>query len=361
MNFTSKPAYPATGVFGARRFEWIDAGRGVASLSVVAFHAAAMMHPIQYSGRVGLDNRLNILQYGVEFFFALSGFIIWYSHASWLGAREKTTEFIVRRIFRIWPTYLFVVAITLIINQFQRDKLELSFGILLKQILLIDIPLWVGPAWTLQFEIYFYALFAVLIYSIRFGVIAMAAVAIGLIYRYIYDDGDSRGDFFQVLTNSYIVIFVLGALAANCVLVNKTRQALIFGLAFSLVSSFAVLVLEANILIGHGLLVKNLILGVWFSTIVLALYCLDVAKIKAPNALVYMGDISYSLYISHIIVIGVVYAMLSRAGVYSILTEVLLVGVALLFSIMVSSMICRGVEKPGIALGRRAVIKLTDR
>ena len=69
--------------------------RGIAALSVLITHVMQYLKikPFGYfwSG-----------QYGVDVFFILSGFIIYYT----IRENETFTRFIIKRVFRIYPLYL---------------------------------------------------------------------------------------------------------------------------------------------------------------------------------------------------------------------------------------------------------------
>src|SRR5512144_3161407 len=80
--------------------------RFLAAVAVIAFHAAgvapdgfrladgAVAFALSYGGR------------GVDLFFVISGFIIFYATH---GARLTSTEFLRRRVERIVPLYFFVI------------------------------------------------------------------------------------------------------------------------------------------------------------------------------------------------------------------------------------------------------------
>lgn len=102
---------------------------------------------------------------GVATFFAISGFIIWTS-----SRRESTAEFVQRRLLRIVPMYWLALVIALGVGVRSWGKPMFSPEAVVKSFLFIPyfvgppipfpFPI-LGPGWSLNFEMLFYAVFAV--------------------------------------------------------------------------------------------------------------------------------------------------------------------------------------------------------
>lgn len=96
---------------------------------------------------------------GVVLFFLISGYII-----TFVSQRERPLEFAIKRIFRIYPLYIFAV----IFSYFLTDQANrLPFKVVLLQCTLlgdfIGLPFTLGGVeWTLRIEIYFYFLMGIL-------------------------------------------------------------------------------------------------------------------------------------------------------------------------------------------------------
>lgn len=83
--------------------------RGIAAILVVFFHYRFMLN-----NRYAQEDLGGIFSYGglgVDLFFMISGYIIAFATRS----DSSINNFIVRRIFRIYPAYISVIAILLII------------------------------------------------------------------------------------------------------------------------------------------------------------------------------------------------------------------------------------------------------
>ncbi len=163
---------------------WLDALRGLGALAVVAEHMFPWILP-------GLRPYwFNLGMYGVLVFFLVSGYIIPAS----LESRGDIRLFWISRIFRLYPLYLLVIVIALVIAiwipvrpQVPRD---LS-GVAAHLSMLLDVVHVGGladPMWTLSYEMVFYLLVTALFVkgvhrasgqiAIAFGVVA---VAVGMV------------------------------------------------------------------------------------------------------------------------------------------------------------------------------------
>ncbi|HEX4374581.1 MAG TPA: acyltransferase [Puia sp.] len=168
MNETSHPT---------RRFLYLDSARGLAAMSVVVWHFIAAFS-ITNNNRFFTFSPAHFFWYGeadVVFFFIHSGFILTYAYAN---RQSKLTagnylRFLIERIFRIYPLFLFILIISFLLqkNLYPIDKLnyvtekfhsfwqdDFSFNKLLKSAALIfsvsqqSVSL-IPQDWTLAIEI----------------------------------------------------------------------------------------------------------------------------------------------------------------------------------------------------------------
>lgn len=86
------------------RFEALDALRGVCALLVVLFHI-----PIYHALR-DVGSFAN-LQFCVDMFFALSGFVLCHAYGQRLNHGAEGLRFAVTRLARLWPLHLTVLAL----------------------------------------------------------------------------------------------------------------------------------------------------------------------------------------------------------------------------------------------------------
>jgi peptidoglycan/LPS O-acetylase OafA/YrhL len=148
------------------RIAQVDALRGCAVLLIFFVHYHTLFHPWLPAGSLGqLSTRIleGIARAGTDLFFTLSGFLVYGS----LMARDRAVgSYIARRFARIYPTFLFVLGIYLVLSAFDAadSKVPLddwnAFTYILANLLLLpgilDIQPIVSPAWSLSYLGLFY-------------------------------------------------------------------------------------------------------------------------------------------------------------------------------------------------------------
>jgi exopolysaccharide production protein ExoZ len=150
--------------------------RGAAAVLVVLHHVAATLALPKYMGVVFAGGIFAPLgRAGVDLFFVLSGFIIYYVHHGDIGDPQRLRRYAMRRLVRIYPTYWIVLILVmgvLFVLPSLGTNLDRQPLVILKSALLIPFadrqPI-VGVAWTLSHELLFYALFGIAIISNRTG------------------------------------------------------------------------------------------------------------------------------------------------------------------------------------------------
>jgi peptidoglycan/LPS O-acetylase OafA/YrhL len=163
------PATPAT----PRRFEELEAYRGVAALLIVVFHAyqfsreGSAAQRYVYEG-TWLHYVLGNLDAGVAFFFALSGFLVFLPFARAAidqRGRQSARGYLIRRMIRIAPLYYaaIMLAWSLTYHGMRDQWIDLAEHLTFTQVFDSRHIFWdIGPAWSLSDELLFYLLVAVL-------------------------------------------------------------------------------------------------------------------------------------------------------------------------------------------------------
>lgn len=118
--------------------------------------------------------------FGVALFFLISGFVIPFSLN-----RLSPAAFLVARFFRIYPTYWVALAVSLLVLELTRQKVLWDWSHLAYQAALLRDLAWLpsldGISWTLEIEIKFYLLCALISpIIVRVRVAALAAVLLAL-------------------------------------------------------------------------------------------------------------------------------------------------------------------------------------
>ncbi len=159
-------------------FESIQALRGVAAILVTLFHAASHFDKSEATFRVG--------NAGVDIFFVISGFVMW----SAVARRSMTPEtFLRHRFIRLVPLYaIFTLALlggwVLAPSAFPHMRPPTAEHVLLSLAFIPHVdpdgrifPL-LAQGWTLNFEMFFYLLFALALMAPRRGRLMLLAASL---------------------------------------------------------------------------------------------------------------------------------------------------------------------------------------
>ncbi|MDO8753602.1 MAG: acyltransferase [Anaerolineales bacterium] len=147
-----------------KRFEALEAYRGVAALMIVVYHAYQHSRIVQtyvYEA-TPLHLLLRSLDSGVSFYLALSGFLIFLPFAyACLGQRPYSSArgFLIRRAIRLVPLYYVAILVvwSLRYTGGSEQWLDLLEHLTFTQIFDAKHIFWtIGPAWSLAVEVLFY-------------------------------------------------------------------------------------------------------------------------------------------------------------------------------------------------------------
>ena len=315
--------------FGAHerdeRIDFIQALRGIAALAVVFYHVKELI-----SGGKWLDVGKRMFSggaAGVDLFFVISGFIM--VHTTWKsdGSPRYAARFVVKRLVRVWPVYVFwtIVYVALLTNTpgskgdfFDHGnlvKMAKAFAFIPQRITgppFFDYqPLNVG--WTLGFEVCFYLMFGVSLLARRWRWAALSALFVvclviwpkladGHVYFDAYKGYGLTPAIANIITSPFMWEFAAGAAIGW---LYRSR----FGphdrgllLSFAAIAVTVVLwQLFSEYKSGHG----PTRWGPAMVLMVLALALYDKRyRIHVPPALIWLGNVSFSLYLVHRVVQG---------------------------------------------------------
>lgn len=158
---------------GAATLRPMEGLRGVAVLLVFLVHYASLVTPwVPRDGpaREWLDNVHAIGNVGVDLFFVLSGFLI---YRGLIGARPRFADYLARRARRIYPAFLAVFGIYLVLSfglgrtqDIPADGWGATLYIVQNLLLLpgvLPIEPLIAVAWSLSYEFFFYLVMPVII------------------------------------------------------------------------------------------------------------------------------------------------------------------------------------------------------
>ncbi|MGC8476391.1 MAG: acyltransferase family protein [Acetobacteraceae bacterium] len=306
---------------GGGKLRGVEAGRGIAAVLVVLVHATDMLKGPTLLGGLPLDGLFKFGRAGVDFFFVLSGFIIYYVHRGDLGRPGQLGSYAWKRFARIFPTYWVVLAGLGVIILFypERDPATTSWGNIWASILLLprlQDPI-LGVAWTLRHELLFYLLFAGLILNRTLGRVvlgiwaALLAWQIGVFTFTLHPWFTGMAGYLPFRVFNFEFFFGMGV--AVLLARGPARAPGWF------------LILGTALFFGNGLMESfgsvgpvewpphQLLYGVASAMALYGAVGLERAgRLSVPNWLFAIGSASYSIYLTHLIPLMTIQHFLPR-------------------------------------------------
>jgi exopolysaccharide production protein ExoZ len=290
-----------------RKLTGIEAARGVAATLVLLYHVARYLD--NAAGAPLLRSVFAFGHAGVDVFFVISGFIILFVHYDDVGEPTRLGRYVGRRFTRLMPTYWVALALTVAMHiAGHQGAPSLPDLALSASLLPSNQDMVLGIAWTLRFEVLFYALFCVLIVSHRGG---LAILALWLLATTLATVADVFPGWVPVpFYGAYNVEFFLG-MAVAYVLRTRAVPRPLFVLACGLALFCAAAVLEdANLLDGYADAAR-LAYGIPGAIIMLGVAEADRQNLlHVPAVLRTIGAASYSIYIFQFLCIGTAWQLL---------------------------------------------------
>ncbi|MEK7269491.1 MAG: acyltransferase [Planctomycetota bacterium] len=314
---------------------------------------------------------LSFAHFGVALFFLISGFVIPFSLA-----RLRPRAFCIARFFRIVPTYWFALMVSLCALELARQKpLWTGWPHILMQAGLVRDLAWQrsldGISWTLEVEIKFYILCALLGgIIIRGRLRAMWATLAGLAGLSMLLGASSVGTGVDIASWSFghpwygithaiamslhFILFMFIGTLFNCHCRKILSGRALAGSAALLFSLFCLSWRSnANLKDGHALGEINYLLALLAFTI----FYLCRESVRCPRILNWLGDISYPLYAIHPIVgYGLLYWLAISLNMAP--WPALLIAGAIVLAL--AALVHRVIEAPTHALGKTLARGMED-
>lgn len=348
----------------------IQALRAYAALSVVFYHLGGSLASERYFAFGHLNYFTSFGYSGMLLFFVLSGFIIHQIHAGDFGHPQRFWRYSAKRLFRVFPLYLVLLFLILgfaLATGIGAGGIPRDWSTFLATILLLpqnpDVVGGTGApiiivAWSLQYEMVFYAIMGLFILDRRIGwVVVCGLTVLWLIFRI-----GGRSDIFPAfLQLKFFLFFFFGV--ASSVVYNSgflTKQAptllrlALAALALLYFASLASMVATEGEFSLIDQFVTQVVIGIVASILIVGATAVERnSGRKAGRFVCRLGDWSYSIYLLHFPVISAV-SKAVRAVDFNFTTSAALVVLATLFlTIFASAILHNWIERPGMALARR--------
>lgn len=340
--------------------------RGMAALLVVFFHFRFYLNGVYAQKDLG-----TLLfgggAFGVDLFFIISGFII----AMSTEKKSSPLIFVVRRFFRIYPAFIltFLVGVIFIYYNLPTESIVRAMFFIHKDYGL-DSPSFgynvLGPAWTLTYEFYFYFTFVIAMsisHSYRVLISSLLIIIPMFIIQILYTgnlDLSGTGSpsipaettlygVIRFISSPIMIEFIIGMGLYFIFKKSSTPErfrVLSTPILYTSIGVFLTLYFQ-NKYYGFGLQG----FAIWaFALIVGSLFFEKYNNIKENKALSFLGDISYSLYLTHYVVISAF--DLYHPAIWSNISGLSKFFLATTSCLIVAYITFNFVEKPFIKVGK---------
>jgi len=289
---------------GVGRLGTIEMGRGIAAVAVVLFHANAAA--ANFGGMNWSWTTFG--EHGVDFFFVLSGFIIFTAHRADIGHPSTARAYLIKRSIRLLPLLWAVVILWSGVRSLlgaSPPLVQVLGSLLLWPSTEQPIPVVV---WTLRHEVLFYAVFSIVIVRPRLSrwllalwVAAVFGQAIAIIA------GVPATGAAALPLSSYTLDFIMGGAVAELHgrgrlpkggLVTFASVALL-GVVLLVEEWFGLRRLSTTDYISPVATFWTPVLGIAFSGIVVGLLAIE-DRVSVHRWAILLGGASYAIYLVHI-------------------------------------------------------------
>lgn len=287
--------------------------RAVAAWLVVCSHYIQLF-PTSHLLDNGWDEYGWLGHFGVDLFFVISGFIMFHSLAN---RHYGATEFFVKRLTRIVPAYWFFTLLMALLYQLYSSEFSYTawnWPSLLESLLFIsnENPAGIGNyplltvGWTLGYEMFFYALLSLCILTCgRFYFLTSASILVALPLLW-----NEHWLFGSLASQKLLYAFVYGlALGYAYTRLKNIPPRLLYALGACLFALAMLFVAVSHPFAGEIQIGGNEKRPLLAFLLIGSALCFEPAlsqiKFKAFAWLRYLGDISYSTYLLHTLVIGI--------------------------------------------------------
>lgn len=338
------------------KFELIQSLKAVVAMLIIFGHIGAVMYEklnynflsIHHLGRTG----------GVDFFFMLSGFLIYYVYQKDIG-KNKRNQFLTKRAIRIYPLLWFFTLISLpvyfLVPSFGGGN-ETEVDMIIKSLILYPQhqPV-LGATWSLSHVILFYLLFALTIKKPVLGKTIAILWATSIIVLWIVSPS-FISNYYEVkfIFSPHNLEFLLGALASHLTLKYKIKYGELFllmgvaGFIFTWINTLKNLI-PLDITIGYSLASLCIILGA---------YSIDSQqKVKINKVIDVFGNSSYSIIITNLPFIIFFAKVFDVLNIFKLIGYVPSIVILILLTMIGGITVHLLIENPLSALLKKKLIK----
>jgi peptidoglycan/LPS O-acetylase OafA/YrhL len=366
---------PTTPLSVSKRIPELDGLRGIAILLVLSFHYINnQLGGSTNKWGMAITKITSFGWVGVDLFFVLSGFLICSVLLRTRNSSNYFSTFFIRRILRIIPNYYLLIVIFLVIlsipafanNYFLTGNNVLpawSYFLMLHNFYMAHLKNMGNPAmsvtWSIGIEEQFYIIFPFILYYVKenlLPVVLIVAIITASFLRMGYQSWIPP----YVLLPCRMDAISFGALVAwlNYYKDLKDLVSKYFYIFIGLLLADAMICTYLFIKYGDLGVIKNLLFAMVFS--IMVVFALTKNRgwygiFLRNKALVWVGTISYSLYLFHYLILGLFHHFIGNTAGVSInnMKDLLVSILAFITSLVFSWLVFKLLETPMVSWGKR--------
>jgi peptidoglycan/LPS O-acetylase OafA/YrhL len=358
-----------------KKYAYIDALRGIAVLGTLMVHCSIYEKGINNFGDFFKDFA-SFGAFGVQLFFLLSGLTLFLSSKdNRQNEKHQTLNFYVRRFFRIAPLFYFAILIYIITYFYGAPNWWLDkSGLSIKDLLFPTLffinsfhPNYINSlmpgGWSIAVEMIFYLILPLLFKFINsisrahwlffISLIIYIVTNYFLINHQLVKDKDLWNSFCYFSFFSQLPIFCLGILLYFYI--KEENMSNVFSAKSQLPLFFIIILLIFNVILNF-IPIHVLISSYFFALVFIISSKKNI--IFENKILIFIGKISYSMYLFHYVMLFVMWKLNLLDLIDSqLLNFVFRFFILLLFTIILSYFTYKYIELPFIKLGKKVIIR----
>lgn len=271
--------------------------RALSAIMIVGHHVALyindeslpLINKIFYNGWIGVD-----------VFFVLSGFILYYTSYKKIGHKDQCKDFMFKRLSRIYPVYWVVLSAVLIVwPSYFGIRYEMKD--IVKSYLLIPqtkLPV-LGVTWFLSYVVFFYLMFAMIIYfNKKISYPLIFSWFIGVLLN-SFGIVQHTNFYFNFIFSNHFIEIVAGCMIALVFIRKPIKKPIL-----TFLSGFMLFLFIFNKII-NGSILRDSTESKFLFSLAVGLIILGCAVYESsndldfPKSILVIGDASYAIFLTH--------------------------------------------------------------
>ncbi|WP_379968147.1 acyltransferase family protein [Ectobacillus sp. sgz5001026] len=328
-----------------KRLQLVQASRAIVPLLVILFHMSFVANYYFHYDLLGLTNLTRTG--GADYFFILTGFMMYYIYSKDFGKKEKVKTFLIKRFSRLIPYYWLLTTVVIAFFYFVPIGYSYSNDLqtMLNSYFLLPqsgMPI-IYSAWSLQNTLMFYIIFSLFIYSTKSIFKILIGIWISAILFFTLTDITFTNFFVSMIFNKINLDFALGTWCAYYALHHTIKNGTLY-LTLGITGYIYTWVSGVEHLWRFD---DTLMYSIAGTFLMFGLVSIDLKKeIKLPRVLQYLGNASFSIYLVHPPFLGLVAAILVNSGINNIIGSVGSITVCIVTVVCMGCLSHSYIEKP---------------